>query len=343
MILSKKMVRFAKNTGLNKKRFVLVLAMLMLCSFSLLAGCSSQKEQVLIYTSAEDYRIEYMRQRLTEEFPQYDIVIEYMATGNHAAKLIAEGKDTECDITYDLEYTYLQKLADAGVLADLSNYDYSVFCDDVNKSNYYMAEYRNGGAIIVNLSVLEKYGLEVPTCYDDLLKPEYKGLISMPNPTSSGTGYMFLLAMVNQRGEEEAFEYFDALSENILQFTSSGSGPINALIQGEVAIGLSITGTAVTAINDGADLDIVFFEEGSPYALYGQGIIAGKEEKKAVQEVYDFLYSTYGYENCEKFFPEQIYVDRTFSIENYPDNITYCDMSGDTVEQKEYLLSKWKY
>lgn len=328
----------------RKKGIASILAASMICGCALLSGCGGeQQESVLIYTSAEDYRIEYMQQRLNEEFPQYDITIEYMSTGNHAAKLLAEGTDTACDITYDLEYTYLQKLEDAGVLADLSEYDFSVFCEDVNKSSYYMAEYRNGGAIIINPSVMEKYGLDVPTCYDDLLKPEYKGLISMPNPTSSGTGYMFLLAMVNERGEEAAFEYFDALAENILQFTSSGSGPVNALIQGEVAIGLSITGTAVTAINDGADLEIIFFEEGSPYALYGQGIIAGKEDRTAVQEVYDFLYSTYGYENCEKFFPEQIYADRTFTIENYPTDITYCDMSGGNSQQKEYLLSKWKY
>lgn len=317
---------------------------LLLCTVlgSTLTGCQS-RERVVIYTSAEDYRVEYMQGRLNEAFPQYDIVIEYMPTGNHAAKLLAEGKKTDCDITYDLEYTYMDKLADAGVLADLSDYDFSVFCDDVNRSTYYMVEYRNGGAIIINPSVLDRYGLEAPGCYEDLLKPEYKNLISMPSPASSGTGYMFLLAMVNARGEEAAFDYFDKLAENVMQFSSSGSGPVNALIQGEAAIGLGITGTAVTAINDGADLRIVFFEEGSPYALYGQSMIAGKETRQAVRDVFDFLYGVYGYENCEKFFPEPIYADREFTIANYPSNIKYCDMSGDTAQMKEHLLSLWKH
>ncbi len=329
----------------SKRRRILclLLALFSMLSCLLLTGCGEKRPIVVIYTSAENYRIEYMWQRLNEEFPDYEILIEYLPTGNHAARLLAEGTDTDCDITYDLEYTYLEKLEAAGILAKLSNYDYSVFCEDVNRSEYFMAEYRNGGAIIVNNSVLERYGLEKPTCYDDLLKPEYRGLISMPNPASSGTGYMFLLAMVNQRGEDEAFAYFDALAENVLQFTSSGSGPINALIQEEVAVGLSITGTAVSAINDGADLEIIFFEEGSPYALYGQGIIAGKENNPAVREVYNFLYSTYGYENCANFFPEQIYADKTFTVENYPDNITYCDMSGDTASRKDELLNRWKY
>lgn len=325
----------------NMKNRNLLLVAVILCL--LLSGCGQKKDRVVIYTSAEDYRVEYMRQRLEETFPQYDIVLEYMTTGTHAARLLAEGTKTECDITYDLEYTYLAKLEEAGILADLSDYDFSVFREDVRQSTCYMPEYRNGGAIIVNPEVLDRYGLPVPTCYDDLLKPEYQGLISMPNPSSSGTGYMFLLAMVNARGEEAAFAYFDALSNNILQFTSSGSGPVNALQQGEVAIGLGITGTAVTAINDGAALEILFFEEGSPYTIYGQGMIAGKEEKPAVREVYDFLYDTYGYENCENFFPEPIFAGKTFSVTNYPADITYCDMSGNTSEMKDYLLSFWKY
>lgn len=319
---------------------VLMLSVLMLLGIS---SCGPAKERVLIYTSAEDYRVEHMRQCLIEQFPQYNIVIEYMPTGNQAARLMAEGATTDCDITYDLEYTYLQKLADAGLLADLSGYDFSVFAEDTVRNSYYMPDYRNGGAIVINPAVLKDRGLDKPTSYDDLLDPKYRDLISMPNPSSSGTGYMFLLAMVNQRGEDEAFAYFDGLAENVLQFTSSGSGPVNALIQGEVAIGLGIIGTAVKAINDGAELEIIFFEEGAPYALYGQGMIKGKDDRPAVKEVFDYLYSTYGYLNCENFFPERIYADRTFTVENYPDNIPYSDMSGDTAATKDHLLAKWTH
>ena len=328
--------------GLLIKRLTLVLTFVLLITGGTVS-CAPAKERVLIYTSAEDYRVEHMRQCLTEQFPQYNIVIEYMPTGNQAARLMAEGETTDCDITYDLEYTYLQKLADAGLLADLSAYDFSIFAEDTVRSSYYMPDYRNGGAIVINPAVLKDRGLDKPTCYDDLLDPKYRDLISMPNPNSSGTGYMFLLAMVNQRGEDEAFAYFDKLSENVLQFTSSGSGPVNALIQGEVAIGLGIIGTAVKAINDGAELEIIFFEEGAPYALYGQGMIKGKDARPAVKEVFDYLYGTYGYLNCENFFPERIYADRTFTVENYPADIPYSDMSGDTAATKDRLLAKWTH
>lgn len=321
---------------------IMLVAVMLLC---ILSGCSkSDDNRVVIYTSAEDYRIEYMQQRLKEEFPDYEIVIEYMSTGEHAAKLISEGTKTEADITYDLEYGYMEKLASAGVLTDLKNmYDMSMWAEDTLISTFYLPELKNGGAIIINPKVLSDKGLEVPTSYTDLLKQEYKGLISMPNPKSSGTGYMFLRTLVNTMGEDEAFAYFDELSKNILQYTSSGSGPVNALIQGEVAIGFGMTSQAVTAINEGHDLQILYFEEGSPYSMYGQGIIAGREEKQAVKEVFDFLINVYSYENCEKFFPEQIFSDRTFEIDNYPANIRYSDMSNNTLDEKSRLLDKWKY
>lgn len=65
-------------------------------------------------------------------------------------------------------------------------------------------------------------------------------------------------------GEDQAFSYFDKLIENILQYTSSGSEPVNALDQNEVAIGLGMTFQAVQEINKGANLEITFFNEGAP-------------------------------------------------------------------------------
>ena len=80
----------------------------------------SNKEKVLIYTSSEDYVVEYLNKRLKEEFPDIDVTVEYMSTGNLAAKLVAEGTSTDCDIIAELEYGYLAQLDNAGILADLS-------------------------------------------------------------------------------------------------------------------------------------------------------------------------------------------------------------------------------
>ena len=326
-----------------KKYFQMFTIGAALAACVLTGGCGKKDDanRVVIYSSAEEYRNEYYQKRLEEEFPQYDIVIEYMPSGNQVAKIKAEGKDTEADILYDIDYGYVEEIE--SYLAELDGYDQNIYVDDAKTNGKYLSATRNGGAIIVNLDVLKDKGLSEPTCYEDLLGEEWDGLVSMPNPKSSGTGYMFLKSLVNAWGEEEAFEYFDKLEKNILQFTSSGSGPVNALVQGEVAVGFGMTAQAVTAINEGANLKILYFEEGSPYSMYGYGIVAGKEDKESVKTVFDFFYNTLVYEDKELYYPEQVFKDKTFSIENYPTNIPYSDMKNNTNEEKERLLDKWKY
>ncbi len=329
---------------MNIKR-ILALAVCLLLGISLFSGCGKKKETVLIYTSQEDYVIEDLQERLEEKFPDYEVVIEYMSTGDHAAKLLAEGKDTACDITYDLEYPYLQKLDEKGYLAKLTDItDVEVYASELLESDNYIPQLRNGGAIIVNTKLLAEKNLAEPATYEDLLKPEYKGLICMPNPKASGTGYMFLHALVNSMGEDAAFDYFDKLSENVYQFTSSGSGPVNALLKGEAVIGLGMTSAAVNKINeDEAPFKVLFFEEGSPYSMYGQGIIEGKQERECVVEVFKYLAEEYPDILCANYFPEKIFEEKTFSATNYPENIKYADMSNATPEEKERLLAKWKY
>ena len=165
----------------------------------------------------------------------------------------------------------------------------------------------------------------------------------MPGPKSSGTGYMFLKSLVNAWGEDKAFEYFDGLAENVLQFTDSGSGPVNALVQGEVAVGLGMTAQAVTAINDGANLKILFFEEGSPYSLYGYAIPEGKQTRKAVMDVFNFFYTTLVMEDKELYYPEQVFANQSNNVENYPTDIKYADMNNNTTEEKSRLLDKWEH
>ncbi len=324
-----------------KRTLTVVLALILGLSLLSTFGCSSKKT-IIIYTSSETFQIDYMRERMKEKFPNYDIRIDYKSSGDQTSLMKAAGTSVECHIAHDLEYGNAADLAALGVFADLSStIDFSKYVEDTVQSSYFAPELRNGGAIIVNLDVLKEKGLKEPTSYADLLDPQYKGLISMSNPKTSGTGYMFLLSLVNAWGEEEALSYFSALSENVLAFETSGSGPVNKLITKEVAVGFGMISHAVQQINEGENLKILFFEEGAPYSLYGQAVIAGKETDPAVMEVFNFLAGELTEEKCERFYPEKIYKDKDFTIKNFPSDVTYADMSNNTPERKTQLLGKW--
>ena len=336
-----------------KKIFVLLLSIFLLMS---LAGCNSDqstensvknqttnKDTIVIWTSGEDYRNDAYLKGLKDKFPDYNFQLEYMNTSTIASKLLEEGKNSVCDIVLSEEYGYLDMIKDNLVSLD-GVIDYSEFLDDiVPASKKWSPELKNGGCIMVNKRMLEEKSIPIPTAYEDLLDPKYKDLISMPSPASSGTGYMFLRQLTNEWGEDKAFDYFEKLTSNILQYTSSGSGPVNQLIQGEVAIAIGMTSQGVTEKNNGVDLEIMFFKEGSPFSMYGNAIVAKDNIPENVYQAFKYLSTDLCKQNNELFFPDQIYKNFIPVVKGYPTNIKYGNMSNDTRSEKERLLKKWTF
>ena len=325
-----------------KKLFILLLITTIL--FTGIAEYGN-KESIVICSSAEQFRNDELQAQLNDRFPDKNIIVMYMSTGKAAAKVFAEGSRAEIDILLGLETGYMNKIKDN--LANISGFSRIDYLDGLSvadNGNKWVTWEKQAGAIIVNREVLDKYGLEAPRSYEDLLNPKYQGFIAMPDPKSSGTGYFFYKNWVNIMGVDGALEYVDKLYSNLKQFTESGSGPIKMLKQGEAAIGLSITFQAASEINDGQPLEIIIPETGSPYSLTGTSIVKGHDEKDGVREVYDFIVNEFLVYDKENFSPEVIYNGQQNNIKSYPKDIEYADMQGiQDDKEKERLLALWKY
>ena len=325
-----------------KKGMILLLVITLLFTY---VAASNSQESIVVCATTEQYRVEDLQEQLNEYFPQYNIIVMYMSTGKAAAKVYAEGTGTEVDILLAMESGYLSKLKPH--LADISGHSTIPYLDGFKPEdnyNLWVTWERFGGAIIVNTEVLEKYGLERPAGYEDLLKPEYKDLIAMPDPKSSGTGFFFYQNWVNIWGEEATLEFVDKLYNNVKQFTESGSGPIKLLKQGEIAIGLGMTYQAITEANDGQPFEVIFPESGSPYSLTGAAIIDGHQDKKGVSEVYDYIIHEFMVYDKENYSPEQVYEGQINMVPNYPEEVPLADMTGiQDDKEKERLLAIWKY
>ena len=329
-----------------KKLKMLILALVMATLAVIPSACG--KETVTIWTSTEEYNIEFMQKKLGERFPDYNIQIVYDSTSNIATKIINEGENSECDLVFQEEYAYLENMISKGVLDsiegdyDLSKYEPDTITDELK--NYVLPNIRSGGAIIINNYVLEQHGLEKPTSYNDLLNSAYRGLVSMASPKSSGTGYMFYYSLVKAWEEEPALTYFNNLAPNVLQFTTSGSGPVNALVNREVAVGFGMISQAVNKINGGnTELEILFFEEGAPFNLYGNAIVKGKKARKAVKDVMDYMDSYLTDASSKEYYPEPVIKGADYEVQNFPKNINYANMEGNTYSKKADLLAKWTH
>ena len=304
-------------------------------------GCSKKTGQVVIYTSMEENRNKALKEQLAEKFPDKDIVVQYLSTGNSAAKIKNEGTNVEADIVLDLETAHMVELEEN--FADLSSFDTSIYLDGVNKSNRYLTWTKYTMALIIDKNYFDKHNLSVPKTYDDLLKSEYKNLIAIPDPKTSGTGYAFYLNVVNIMGEYKAIEYFKKLKNNLREFTTSGSGPTNLLKQGEIAIAMGMTSQGVEAINEGYNFKIVSLKTGAPYNTTSFGIIKGRENKENVREVFEWLMNDFGKYDKEYFLPVKILKNQEVKVKNYPTNLKDAKMDGiDSVSVKQDLISKWE-
>lgn len=142
--------------------------------------------------------------------------------------------------------------------------------------------------ICFNTVEAEKQGLTKPGSWEDLTKPEYKGKIVMPNPASSGTGFLDVSAWLQTFGEKQGWAYMDALHQNIGQYVHSGSKPCKLAAAGEFPIGISFEYPAVQLKRQGAPLDIVLPKEGLGWEIEATGVIKGTQHADAARKLADF-------------------------------------------------------
>ena len=345
---------------MNKK--ILSLLALMLCAVMMLTACGSKEtnadnnasgksERVVIYTAAEDERIAYIQQELDAKFPNYEIVIQSLGTGQLLSKLQAEGKNSDCDIFYDLEVVNAEIIlnADPDLFVDLSSYDFSIYDSSVtgytDRHHKYAVNGKTAGAFLVNTRMLEEKGLSIPHTYEDMLNPEYRSLISIPSPKSSGTGYSFYNGMITILGEEDGLNYFEELQPNIKEYAATGSAPAKSVVNEDVAIAYGLLWQCVNYANNYENLRVIVPDQGLAFDLFTMGIVSGHETKGSVREVFTFLFNDLNRSQCALFNPDKIYVDMPAAdIQNYPIDYNEITMKGlFDFQYKRDLLHKWEY
>ena len=356
-----------RRDGMRKGKLIGIIALLC-CACLALAGCSGGntgagkaaeparqapggKDRVVIYTAAEDERIAYIQEELNKQFPDTEIVIQSLGTGQMLSRLQAEGKDTDCDIFYDLEVVNAEIILNEhpDLFADLGGYDFAIYDESVTgytaRHHRYAVNGKTYGAFLVNTKVLEEKGLPVPATYQDMLDPAYRGLISIPSPKSSGTGYSYYNGMITVLGDEPGMAYFDALNPNIREYTTSGSAPAKAAVRGDVAIAYGLLWQCVQYANENEGLIVLVPSDGLAFDLFTMGMISGHETKGSVKAVFDYLYNHLNRPQCAKFNPDRIYTEMPAAeIANYPTGFGEITMKGlFDFSYKQSLLDQWKY
>jgi len=262
---------------------------------TLVAGPAlAQKQTVVIYTAIENEQITEYKKAYERTLPNVEVKMKRLSTGDISAVFMAEKDNMQADLIWGVGATNMLIFKNAGLLEPYAPRGLDrvqpLFRDNANPPSWvgidvYMS------AFCFNTEVAKKHNLPAPASWADLTKPVYKGQVVMPNPASSGTGYLSVAAILQHIGEAEGWKYLDALNQNIAEYTKSGSKPCKDAAAGERGVGVSFEYVALEMKKKGAPVEMVLPKEGSGYEMEANALTKKGAKNPAAKQFLDWAIS----------------------------------------------------
>lgn len=247
-----------------------LVALLVAFGFGATTSTASADGQVVIYTNADDEAVEAFQHALDSSGFAHQYIIQSFGTSELGGKMLAEGRALEADLITMSSYYIDSAQQRNHMFADLTDVKSQLLGDSQNAKApaWRRPTTAQEGAIMVNTTALKTAGVACPTSLKDLTKPEYAGLISVPDMEGSSTGWLMVQAVIGAYGTgREARDVLTGIYRNAgPHLEQSGSGPLKSVRSGEVAIGFGLRHQAMADKANGLPIDVIDPTEGN-YSL----------------------------------------------------------------------------
>jgi iron(III) transport system substrate-binding protein len=331
-----------------KRKFVLSMMSLIMAAT---ASTALAKGRLVVYCSNEPT----VCQAVCDKFSELnDVKVQMTRSGSGStyAKILAEKDNPKGDVWYA---GTLDPHSQAGVNGLLEPYESPLLSEigekfknpATSQKHHTVGVYAGVLGYSVNTELLKEKKLTMPKSWEDLTKPEFKGLIQIASPQSSGTAYTALATLVQIMGEDKAFDYLARLHQNVGQYTKSGSAPGKAAARGETLIGIGFLHDHAKQIVNGFPLQLVVPEEGTGYEIGGLSIIKGARNMENPKKMVDFLLSKDGQEILATVKSFQVPTNTTAAIPKEAirlDQVKLIDydfVKFGTEEMRSHLIDRW--
>jgi iron(III) transport system substrate-binding protein len=312
-----------------------------------IAPVSTVSDSIVVYTALEDDQISKYLELFQAQYPNIEVQIVRDSTGIVTAKFLAEKDNPQADVIWGLAATsllvadaegMLEPYAPAGLDTIRPNFR------DPNDPPHWVGIDAWFSAFCVNTVELEANNLPMPASWADLIKPEYKGHLVMPNPNSSGTGYLSVSAILQLMGEEKGWEYLDQLDQNIAVYTHSGSKPCKMAGAGEAVIGISFDYRAIKQKAAGEPIEPVFPAEGSGWEIEANALVKKDVIKDGAKLFLDWAISQSAMELYAASFPITAAATDVPIPDGYPADPVAQLIENDFVKaaaDRDAILKEW--
>jgi thiamine transport system substrate-binding protein len=148
-----------------------------------------------------------------------NVTIVFSKSGDTGAALnlaVLSKEAPRADVFYGVDNTFLTRALEAGIF---EAYDSPLLADipeafKLDPTNSALPVDYGDVCINYDKAYFSEKGLPVPATLDDLLKPEYNGLLVTENPATSSPGLGFVMATVAQYGQEGYLDFWQGLADN---------------------------------------------------------------------------------------------------------------------------------
>ena len=258
----------------------------------LAAPVLAQKTELLVYTALETDQLKAYTESFQKTNPNIDLKFVRDSTGVITAKVLAEKANPQADVILGVAASSMEIFKAEGMLAPYAPAGFTAlnraFSDPANPPSWVGMDVF-AAVVCYNTVEGQKKGIPKPETWADLVKPVYKGQITMPNPASSGTGFFDVTAWLQTMGEANGWKYMDQLHENIAQYTHSGSKPCRQAGAGEFVVGISFDFRGNDVKAKGAPVELVFPKEGLGWDLEAAGIVKNTKHMDAAKKLIDWV------------------------------------------------------
>lgn len=263
-----------------------------LTGLTLASVSAAQAGTITVYTALEEAEIKSYLEQAEKDLPDIKVNVLRLSTGDLGPRILAESKNPQNDVIWGWAVTSMINPKINSLLepyhangADKLPEQFRAADDKWFAATGYMA------AFCVNTNTLKQLDLPMPTSWQDLTNPAYKGEVVMPNPVSSGTGYLQISALLQAKGDNEGWAFLKSLDNNIAQYTKSGSRPCKAARMGEYAVGVSLAFAAMQSIDEGYPVKMVIPKDAAGYELEASGLMTSSKNKEDAKRFLDWTLS----------------------------------------------------
>lgn len=289
---------------MSKTKRLLSMIMAGMLSFSLVA-CGSNSENknaskektnaeekvegtLKIVTTSESYK------ELFDKFTnETGVKVEFlsMSSGEVLSRTLAEGNKPMGDVWFGGGIDAFMEAKEKGLLeqCDFEGSD-KIAEQFKDKENYWFSKGLTIVGFITNDDILKEKNLDAPKKWSDLADPKYKDEILMSNPAVSGTNYAVVNSLLQNKGEEEGWKYFEELNKNIPFYSKRGKDPNQKTAAGEVAIGITYLDNTVEKLKDEQNVSIIYPEDGMPWMPDGVAVFKNASNTPAAKKFISWLF-----------------------------------------------------